>query len=1247
MKGDLTRETFDRALHYSAVRLQQGRIVTDADWNEQADLTRYRAERLARDTIGPCGTPMDAAGYALVAETNALAVLAVNANVAWIVGEDGALLTTSNAGADWALVDLHTSARLNAVQQVGGVGWVVGDGGVLRKTTDQGLTWIAQDAGTLQALRGVSVFDANRAWAVGDGGVAISTLDGGASWSLAQTGAARLQAVHFIDALNGLAVGQGGAIVASRDGGQTWSAATSGSVAHLRALAVFGSTHLWAAGHDGTIVRSEDFGASWLPCNVPSSATLHAIAFRDAYEGWAVGAGGMLLHSTDGGANWAIQSSGSNATLRALSLFAGDPALVVGDASTVLRMGGAAPAVALPAVNVSIEPGRCYVNGVMCELEARASYAQQPDGGATARLAPGAYVMYLDVWQRHLSALQAPAIREVALGGPDTATRAQTVVQVKALALPAASPFDWNCASSVPAWDALVQAPRPRLAARSEPQLAAANLCEIAATAGYRRLENQLYRVEVHEGGANPSFKWSRENGSVAYAVLSVSVNPALQQTTVRVAARGRDDNLDVAAHDRLELIDDDAELGPRAGVLFEYANEGDDERELVLAGVPGGTIGQDPSRHPVLRRWDHRPAVAGANALPIVEGTWLELEDGVQVRFEPGGTYRPGDHWQIPARTITADVEWPRDADGDPIAREPAGIADAYCRLGIVEVDGDGRVTVASDCRELFPPLTAFEQLLYVSGDGQDAAPGALLPQPLALRVARGSVPVPGMSVRFEVESGGGSVGGSPWQFETATDADGHANCDWTLGPAAGSPARFQRVRASLLDADHQPLPGQLLVFCATASLALQYVSGDGQQAAPGAALPQPLEVRVANGVDGIVGVALRAVVEQGGGSLVGPATPTTDPQGIATIAWRLGAGGAQRVRVELLDDAGHVLQRLSFNATAVIASDAGGGCDITIGKGGQFPELDSGLLAKLLKQGGGAACICFLPGTHALDGLKADGGGKSRLSLHGCGHASVLRLGNGIDLGGFVALELRDLVIQAENEVGVLLQKNGEVRLASVQIDRPRERAKTPALRVLGADRLAMTGCAVTTTMPTVAAVFDDIGGDCRIVQNRFVGIVSFYGELAGVPDEALLRKLMDLDKALRYEKPNGLLTFSDNTVSMLAIGSATTARLLKNDASGLFASAVLHGNTFVEQNNAFVANLLAFNANSFVAVPKDGSTPYGVMIASIATATCNLAVRLGDEAILHFVMPDPNMFARAANSVFIQPFKNVADT
>jgi photosystem II stability/assembly factor-like uncharacterized protein len=1246
MKGDLSRNTFDRASHYSAVRLQQGRIVTDADWNEQADLTRYRAELQARDTIGICGAPMDAAGFALVAETNAFAVHAVNANVAWIAAEDGVLLRTSNTGADWTLVDLQTTAHLRALQQVGGVGWVVGDGGVVRKTSNQGLTWTPQNAGTLHALRGLAVFDADHAWAVGDGGIVVATNDGGANWSLVQTDAARLHAVHFVDPFAGLAVGQGGAIIATSDGGQTWVGAASGTTAHLRALAVFGTTLAWAAGQGGTIVRSDDFGATWLPSNTPSDAALYAIGFRDADEGWAVGEGGVVLHSTDGGANWALEDVGTSATLRGLSFFGEDPGWVVGEASTALRLGVGSPDVAevvLPAVNLSIEPGRYYVDGTLCELESRASYGHQPDGGAADRLTPGAYLLYLKAWQRHLSSLEAPTIREVALGGPDTATRARTLAQVRALPLPDVSPFDWNCDSNLAAWDALVDAPRPRLAARAEPQLAATNLCEIAATAGYRRLENQLYRVEVHEGGTNPTFKWSRENGSVAYAVVSLTIEAAPQQTVVRVAARGRDANLDLAVHDRVELVDDDAERNHRAGVLLEYLNDGDDALELVLAGLPTGSLGQDQSLHPVLRRWDHKPAVAGTQALPIVEGMWIDLEDGVQVRFEPGGLYRPGDYWQIPARTITADVEWPSDDNGDPLSREPAGVADAYCRLGIVEVSVDGAVTVASDCRELFPPLTALEQLLYVSGDGQDAAPGGLLPQPLAVRVARGSVPVAGARVRFEVDSGGGRIGaglgGSPWQFKTTTDGDGLALCSWTIGPGARAPGRFQRVRASLLDADGRKLPGQIVVFCATASMWLQYVSGDGQEAAPGAQLPHPLEVRVANGADGVEGATLHYTVEQGGGNVVGSTIAATDLHGLAAIAWRLGASGPQRLRVELIDSDAQVLQRQSFNASFVAPVSAGDTCDITIGRGGDFETLDNSLLVRLLTQGADGVCICFLPGTHDVGPLEVDGRGEFRLGLHGCGHASILRLSATLRLGGFVALDLRDLVIQAQGELGVLLERNNEVRLTAVHIDRSRNPAQTPCLRIAGAQRVSVSGCEVIAVMPASAVVFEDINGDCQVGHNRFVGMVSFYGDPAGIPTNDLLFRLADISQNARLEPIPAQLTLCNNSISLLGAGRAVTDGLTQQrTARGLFETATVVGNTIAEPLSLLVASrMVAVSSNTLLAV-SDRNDPYGLFIAERATAVGNLTMRPGvEDPPLLFAARN---FQRAANVARVVP-------
>jgi photosystem II stability/assembly factor-like uncharacterized protein len=1249
MKADLSRNTFDRAQHYSAVRLQQGRIVTDADWNEQSDIARYRAERAARDTIGPCGAPLGAAGYGLVAETNALAVLAVNANLVLIVAEDGALLESTNGGADWTLVDTASSAHLRAIALAGSAGWLVGDGGSVRTTNNRGLTWSAQDAGTFAALRGVAAVDADHAWAVGDGGIVVATVDGGLNWRLAQTSAARLDAVDFSGALRGLAVGQRGAIVATKDGGQTWDTVASGTTAHLHALARVGASHWWAAGSGGTILRSDDDGATWLRGATPSTATLHAIAFRDELEGWAAGEGGTLLHTDDGGETWTGETAGSQGgTLRSLSVFGSEPGWAVGDGSAALRLGTGSPDIAgllLPAVNLSIEPGRYYVNGMLCELDFRVSYAHQADGGAGQRLARGAYLVYLKAWQRHVSALEAPAIREVALGGPDTATRARTVAQVRALPLAPDSPAEWNCDSRSAAWDALVQARRPRLAARSEPQLAAANLCEIAATAGYRRLENQLYRVEVHDGGAAPSFKWSRENGSVAFAVLSVTVDVAAQRTTVRVAARGRDANLDIAVHDRLELIDDDAALTGRAGALFEFLSDGEDELELVLSGVASGSLGQDPARHPVLRRWDQKPGVAGAHTLPVAFDTWIDLEDGVQVRFEADGVWRPGDYWQIPARTIVADVEWPRDADGDPLASAPAGIDDAWCRLGIVEVDQDGVVSVASDCRELFAPLTQMEQLLYVSGDGQEAAPGALLPQPLALRVARGTVPIAGAGVLYQVETGGGRVGRgfapSFWQFQATADANGLAECRWTLGPGAAAPERFQRVSARLLDAGGQPVPGQVLVYCATATMLLQTVGGDGQQASAGGTLPNPIAFRVTDGADGVAGVVLTATVEEGGGAVLGASSLTTDPDGYASLAWQIGAGGAQRLMVRLVDAQGNELQRLSYTAAIAQAGGGGGaGACVTIGPGGQFPQLDSNLLAQLLGQNERAVCICFMPGAHRIADLVLEGQDPAaHLAIHGCGLATSLTISGPIALTGLGSLELKDLAIDP-TQGSMVLQSIGELRLAGLAMHRTvAPDASAPLLVVNGARRVRMTGCEIARAA-RASATFANIATECHLDGNLFLGPLSFYGQPGGDPSTALADRFGDGQQTRLRAK--GSLHLTDNNLQLLTIGEAVAKQLVEQaTADGIFQGAVIQGNTFNVSRNVFVSSLLSFTGNTFLA--PGGAEPgvsYGVMLVTRAAVAGNVAESVGDQAVLRFLIPSNGGFNGAANQVFTSP-------
>ena len=65
MKGDFTRSTFKPRKHYSGVRMQQGRVQLDADWNEQIDIAAHRTETETIDVIGGCGAPMHNAGFAL------------------------------------------------------------------------------------------------------------------------------------------------------------------------------------------------------------------------------------------------------------------------------------------------------------------------------------------------------------------------------------------------------------------------------------------------------------------------------------------------------------------------------------------------------------------------------------------------------------------------------------------------------------------------------------------------------------------------------------------------------------------------------------------------------------------------------------------------------------------------------------------------------------------------------------------------------------------------------------------------------------------------------------------------------------------------------------------------------------------------------------------------------------------------------------------------------------------------------
>jgi hypothetical protein len=631
-----------------------------------------------------------------------------------------------------------------------------------------------------------------------------------------------------------------------------------------------------------------------------------------------------------------------------------------GAGMAITDAGGGIPA-GTAGADLRVGAGHYYVDGVLCENDEPVPLGAQPDlPGVALPGADGRYAAYLDVWCEHVTALERPELREVALGGPDTATRERTIWQLRLV--PVAPKTD--CADVAPPWLPPGAESTAALRARAQAPVASPSPCVIPTTAGYRRLENQLYRVEVFDDGTagRPTYVWSRDNGSVV--VGFVAFDPVAG--TVTIDAPGRDERLGFAKNDWIEVVDVARVRRGEHGFLGRLDDA--DGTRLTVAEWAGGAVPAGLGEAAVVRRWD------SPGAVEVLAG-WVDLEDGVQVEFRAGGAFHTGDYWLIPARTanlqggqvdpdLAGDVEWPRGPAG-PLFVPRAGVEHRFAAVALLDLLA-GNWTLASDCRRLFPPLTELTDVEYAGGDGQEAMPGDPLPQPLEVSVSNGTAPVPGATVRFTAADADGrlapAAAGLPAStvssVDVPTDAGGVARCFWRLAPDVARPS--QRLTARLLGPGATPT-GAPVDFAGRLSIADQVwldagkcealkgvrtvqdavdrliaarsvvaVGGDGQDGPPGAALPLPAEVLVRTDCGPVVKAGVRFTASSAGvvagdpaglGSGASTVDLLTGADGVARCFWRLGPGDpVQALTAQLLDEGVPVEQptRVAFTANA-----------------------------------------------------------------------------------------------------------------------------------------------------------------------------------------------------------------------------------------------------------------------------------------------------------------------------------------
>lgn len=316
------------------------------------------------------------------------------------------------------------------------------------------------------------------------------------------------------------------------------------------------------------------------------------------------------------------------------------------------------------------------------------------------------------------------------------------------------------------------------------------------------------------------------------------------------------------------------ATAGRASGSMTVRVSQGVAAITLISGGGQTGAAGETLQQSVVVLARDRNNNVARGASLTFA------AEAG-------GGTFDPA--------TVTTDAQ---------------GLASSTWTLGTqAGVQQRGRVSsavgstsITLDALSVAGPADGVELL---AGNDQASPRGRPLPAPVAIRVRdRFLNPVSGVTVAFEVQTGGGSFDPA----SVATGPTGEATARWTLGPPLGSQTArvvVQGVSPLPLAATALPVPSALVM-----------ADGDAQVAPAGTAVPVAPAVRVQEeGGAPVAGLTVRFTVAGGGGSVTG-GTAVTDEEGLARPeSWTLGpVAGTNRLRAAV-----DFLEPVEFMATGV----------------------------------------------------------------------------------------------------------------------------------------------------------------------------------------------------------------------------------------------------------------------------------------------------------------------------------------
>ncbi len=261
--------------------------------------------------------PHDPAGsvghYKLDVREDLLGIACRGTTDAWVVGNDGLLLSTRDAGQSWKVMNAGVTSSLRGVAlAVPDTVYVAGDDGVARLSLDGGQNWRSLTTPSIPTERWTSVATRKT-----DGAVALLASENGtlyryevASAWIGQTGRSDRGALRSVvlgrDGNTAVAVGDGGTMLVSSDGGRSWRARDTGTRTNLRDVWLTGeqADRFVAVGDDGLVLEGAVGGTATASRSLGAGVTLRALHLSASGEGTIVGDRGAVFLTDDFGTTW-------------------------------------------------------------------------------------------------------------------------------------------------------------------------------------------------------------------------------------------------------------------------------------------------------------------------------------------------------------------------------------------------------------------------------------------------------------------------------------------------------------------------------------------------------------------------------------------------------------------------------------------------------------------------------------------------------------------------------------------------------------------------------------------------------------------------------------------------------------------------------------------------------------------------------------------------------------------------------